>query len=259
MAKQARKRESGQTAQPRPRIQSAARSIAVVLEIARSGEGLRAVDIAQRLKLPRQVTYHILHTLLATGIIRKTEQNRYFLGLAAAVIADGFRRQLALSEHLAPLVRSVAAGTGETAYASGWLDGQIVALVSARGHLPIHAGELPLGYSGHAHARASGKLLLAFSDPAIVDDFLARNQLVSRTAHTITSAKRLRDELAIIRRQGYAVDDEEFSEGLCCLAAPLEGLGDTFAICVAVPTERFSENLKRYLRILKSHATLRPM
>ncbi len=256
MAKKALRGESKAASRARPRIQSVARSVSVLLEIARSGEGLRAVDIRERLKLPRQVTYHMVHTLLATGIIRKNENNRYFLGLAAAAIADGFRRQLAPSEHLAPLVRSIAAATGETAYASGWFDGRIVTLVSARGHLPVHAGELPLGYGEHAHARASGKLLLALADPATVDDFLAGNKLVGRTPHTITSVRRLRDELALIRRRGYALDDEEFSQGLCCLAAPLEGLGRTFAIGVAVPTERFSENFKRYLKILKSNAAI---
>ncbi|MGE0240806.1 MAG: IclR family transcriptional regulator [Parvibaculaceae bacterium] len=256
MAKKTLRSEPPPIARAKPRIQSVARSVSVLLEIARSGEGLRAVDIRERLKLPRQVTYHMVHTLLATGIIRKNEDNRYFLGLAAAAIADGFRRQLAPSEHLAPLVRSVAAATGETAYASGWLDGRIVTLASARGHLPVHAGELPLGYGEHAHARASGKLLLALADPAIVDDFLAENKLVARTPHTITSARRLRDDLALTRRRGYALDDEEFSQGLCCIAAPLAGLGHTFAIGIAVPTERFGGNFERYLRILKSNAVI---
>ncbi|MGE0212667.1 MAG: IclR family transcriptional regulator [Parvibaculaceae bacterium] len=239
---------------PRPRIQSAARSISILLEVARSPNGLRAADIRERLKLPRQVIYHMLHTLLSTGIIRKSVDNRYLLGLAAGLVADGFRRQLAPTEHLAPLVRALASETGETAYASGWLDGQIVTLASAKGYAPVHAGEPPLGYSEHPHSRASGKLLLALGGVTLAEEFLKREKLVARTPDTITSRKRLLEEFETIRRQRYAVDNQEFSQGLCCLAVPLAGSGDTCAIGLSAPTERFAENRERYLQILQKRA-----
>jgi DNA-binding IclR family transcriptional regulator len=241
---------------PKPRVQSAARAIGIVLAISQTVNGLRAKEISDTLRIPRQVTYHLIHTLTGTGIIRKSVHNRYVLGLAAGSIAEGFRRQLAPPELLAPRVRAIVGATGETAYASGWIDEDIVVVASARGRSPVHAAEVPHGYSGNAHARASGKLLLALADTGRVKSYLLRHKMSARTKNTITSSDQLQRELDAIRGRRYATDEEEFSEGLCCLAVPVEGLGDQFALAIAVPTGRFQANRERYLEVLRIAATI---
>ena len=65
----------------KPRIQSAERTVAVLLTIAISLDATKAKEISDALGLPRQVTYHLLHTLLGTAVLRKNMQNRYVLGL----------------------------------------------------------------------------------------------------------------------------------------------------------------------------------
>lgn len=240
----------------KPRVQTAVRTVSIILAVARSANGLKAKEISEQLGLPRQVTYHLLHTLMSTGIVRKNSQNRYVLGLAAAPIAEGFRHQLASPEHLAPRVRAVVAATGETAYASGWVDGHIVVLATARGQSPVQAAEVPHGYKGHAHARATGKLLLALADDATREAYLANNPLVGLTKNTITTRDALVKEMNAIAERGYAVDNEEFSPGLCCLAVPVEGLGGQFALGISVPSERFRAGVDNYLEALKQVARI---
>ena len=239
---------------PKPRVQSALRTISILLAIAESSNGLKIKEIMAQVGLSRQVTYHLIHTLHATGIIRKSSANRYVLGLAAASIAEGFNRQLAPPEHLAPRVRSIVAATGETAYASGWLDGEIVVLATARGQSPVGASEVPQGYKGHAHARASGKLLLAMADPVTCEAYLAEHPLTPRTSSTITSRDELTKEFERIRACGYAVDNEEFHNGLRCLAVPVVGLRERFVLGISVPSGRFQENFERYLSALRQAA-----
>jgi IclR family transcriptional regulator, acetate operon repressor len=238
----------------KPRVQSAARTIGILLAVARSRDGLQVKEISAQLKLPRQVTYHLLHTLSATGVVRKRDENRYVLGLAAAVIVEGFRRQLGPPEQIAQKVRAVAAKCGETAYASGWVEGEIVVLATARGHSAIHAAEVPTGTSEDAHARASGKLLLALADPATRDAYLSGHRFTARTLKTITSMKRLTAALEDIRAQGYAVDDQEFAEGLCCLAVPLNFAGGQIVLSISVPADRFQNNFDRLLAMMRSEA-----
>jgi IclR family transcriptional regulator, acetate operon repressor len=242
------------SADARPRIQSAARTVAILLAIARSANGLDVKAISAAAGVPRQTAYHLLHTLAASRIVRRNAQNRYVLGLAAALIAEGFRRQLAPPEHLAPQVRAIAAAIGETAYASGWMDDEIVVLATARGHSPIQAAEVPHGYAEDAHARASGKLLLALADPAVAAAYLERRPMTPRTPQTITSPDRLMAEFEQIRRQGYAVEEEEFSAGLCCLAVPLQGLNGGVVFGISVPSVRFRANFERYLSELRDAA-----
>lgn len=240
----------------KPRIQSAVRTISILLAVADSPNGLRAKEIMEKLGLSRQVTYHLIHTMHGTGIIRKNDSNRYVLGLAAVSIAEGFSRQLAPPEHLARRVRSIVAATGETAHAGGWVDGEIVALATARGESPVGAAQVPQGYSGHAHARAAGKLLLAMVEPAVREAYLAKHPLDARTSKTITDRDELMREFERIRSHGYAVDHEEFHQGLQCLAVPVEGLGGRFVLGISVPSGRFEENFERYLQALLNAARI---
>jgi DNA-binding IclR family transcriptional regulator len=242
------------TADPKPRVQSALRAVSILLAVSESSNGLKVKDITDKLGLSRQVTYHLIHTLHATGIIRKNESNRYVLGLAAVAIAEGFHRQLAPPEHLAHRVRAIVAATEETAYAGGWVDGEIVALATARGQSPVGAAQVPHGYSDHAHARAAGKLLLSMADPAICEAYLDSHPRVARTATTITDRDELFREFQRIRERGYAFDKEEFHDGICCLAVPVEGLGGRFALGISVPSGRFEQNLSHYLEVLTNAA-----
>ena len=240
----------------KPRIQSAVRTISILLAIAESANGLRAMEIMKQVRLSRQVTYHLIHTMLGTGIIRKNEANKYVLGLAVVSIAEGFHRQLAPPEQLAGKVRAIVAATGETAYAGGWVDGEIVALATAAGHAPVAAARVPQGFSGYAHARAVGKLLLALAAPAVRQSYLSRHPLEPRTIRTIADPKNFERELEQIRARGYSIDNEEFHEGLQCLAVPVEGLGGRFVLGISVPKERFGKNFERYLTALLSAARI---
>jgi IclR family transcriptional regulator, acetate operon repressor len=240
----------------KPRIQSAVRTISILLAVADSPNGLKAKQIMEKLGLSRQVTYHLIHTMHGTGIIRKNESNRYVLGLAAVSIAEGFGRQLAPPEHLGRRVRSIVAATGETAYAGGWVGGEIVALATARGESPVGAAQVPQGFSGYAHARAAGKLLLAMVDASTREAYLAKHPLHPRTARTITNFDDLTQEFERIRSQGYSIDHEEFHEGLQCMAVPVEGLGGRFVVGSSVPKQRFDENFERYLAALRKIARI---
>ena len=235
-------------------MQSAYRAISILLAIAESSQGLKINEIRESLGLPRQVTYHLIHTLRQTGIIRKNSSNRYVLGAAAASIGEGFQRQLAPLEHLAHRVQLVVSATHETAYVSGWLDSQIVVLVTARGDAPVGASQVPQGFRDYAHARASGKLLLALADPSVARAYLAEHSLDRRTANTITDPVELLKEFEKIRELRYSIDNEEFHIGLRCVAVPIEGTGGQFSIAVSVPSERFQEKFDCYLSVLRDAA-----
>jgi IclR family transcriptional regulator, acetate operon repressor len=232
---------------PRPRVQSAARAVNILLEVAQSEEGLSAKEISQRLEIGRQATYHLLHTLVEAGTLTRTDGHRYVLGLRVGILAEGFSRQLAPAEHLAPLVREVARRTGETSYATGWWSDEITVLAVTRGPSPVGASEVSQGHVGEAHARASGKLLLAHAPEEARQRYFETHELTALTENTRTDVASLEEELARIRAQGYSEDREEFAIGLCCLAVPITNADSPFALSISAPRERFLENRDRYL------------
>lgn len=246
--------EGAPGAAQRPRVQSVARAAALLLSVARSPSGLTSKELSDQLGLSRQTTYHLLHTLVAVGLLTRGERNRYVVGLRVGSLAEAFKRHLAPSEYLAPYVRRIARETGETAYAAGWWNGEIVILGMARGDQAVQAAELPYGVYSSGHARASGKLLLAFATPDLREDYFRRNPLVACTPNTITDRRRLDAELEAIRRQGFAEDRAEFAEGLCCLAVPIDGGLSPFVFGLSAPVERFAENRAAYLARMRAVA-----
>ena len=156
----------------KPRIQSIGRGFSVLFAIARSDRGLKARDIAAQLHLDRQTTYHILQSLEAIGVVTKSRENSYVLGLRVAELLEGFPRHLAPPERLAPLARALVKEIGETSYVVGWVNDEIVVLATARGTKPVSAIDVPQGYTSNVHARASGKLLLALAEPARRSSYL---------------------------------------------------------------------------------------
>lgn len=237
--------------EPRPRIQSAARTVGILLAIARSEEGLTTRQISEQVGIGRQATYHLLHTLVATGVLTRAG-SRLVLGLRVGTLAQGFARQLTPSELLAPVVRAVARETGETAYAAGWWSGEIMALAVARGTKPVLAAEVPPGELGDAHARAAGRLLLAFASPDVREGYLERHPLTPATAHTVTDRSRLDAVLAEVREQGYAIDDQEQAEGLACLAVPFDRGHSPFVVALSAPRERLLAGWEWYLTTIRS-------
>jgi DNA-binding IclR family transcriptional regulator len=238
-----------------PRIQSIGRGFSVLFAIARSEQGLQAKEIIRDLGLDRQVVYHILQSLSVIGVVNKAANNRFVLGLRVSELIDNFTRHLAPPERLAPLVRALAQQTGETSYAVGWLQGEIIALSAERGTKPVSAADISQGYANHAHARASGKLLLALARPAEADAYLASHELRALTPNTITARAALEAQFETIRRTRVGVEREEFAPGLCCLAVPI-GQSARYVLAMSVPAERFETNLGWYISAMQRIATL---
>lgn len=235
----------------KPRVQTAARTVSILQAVSRSGgEGISAKELSEQLQLPRQVVYHLVHTLVQVKMLRRARGTNLVLGIGVAALAHGFHLQLSSSGFLTRCAKAAADETGETAYVSGWLDGEIIVLATARGSAPIQAAEVRQGTSGFAHARASGKLLLAMCPTAELDAYFETHELASRTPNTIVRRAALRAELDSIRVRGVSYDREEFALGLSCMAVPLGPAPTQLVLGVSAPTQRFRDNHDQYLAAL---------
>lgn len=210
------------------RIRSVRRAAALLEHVALSTGGCTATAAAGALDMPVPTAYHLLNTLVDAGLLAKDERRRYRLGAGVGLLAEAFLAQVSAPAYLVDRLRELADRTGETAYLSAWRGGDAVLLQIVEGRRAVRVSGLHLGYSGAAHVRASGKVLLAYGRPGTLDDYL-------RT-HAIGAAG-LRAEIAQARRMGYAVDEEEFAEGVACIAAPVAD--GTMAVGISVPVERY--------------------
>ena len=227
---------------PPTRIRSVTRASRLLLLIASTAGGRTAKECADVLELPLATTHHLLSTLAAEGMLSKDDRRRYHLGSKVGALADAFQRQMLPHDELLAPLRHLGEVTAETAHLGAWRDGEIVVLASIEGVQAVRVASLHTGMQGAAHARATGKLLLALAPAASREAYLTRHPLERLTERTIVDRRELDRELEQIRAQGYAIDDEEFATGVACVAAPiLVGQALLGAYSISAPLARFRE------------------
>lgn len=98
-----------------------------------------------------------------------------------------------------------------------------------------------------AHCTALGKAILAFAPDELVDRVVATG-MPAQTARTITDPNRLRAELRCVATDSFAIDDQEFADGMICCAAPIRGSGRAIAaVSVTGPVDRMDVEALRPL------------
>ncbi|MDR1546475.1 MAG: IclR family transcriptional regulator [Deltaproteobacteria bacterium] len=220
------------------RISSLEKGLKILESIVEHGE-LTVTQAANLLEINRASSHRFIATLRDLGYVRRTDRGNYeptFKMLELGMVqADKFEiRRLAK-----PVMRDLAAEFDETVNL-GLLDhGDVVYLdkVESRELLRMDSG---VGTHCPPHATALGKAMIAYWPAAELTGLLDSLELKALTPRTIVNRGQLENELAKIRRQGYAVDDEELSLHLYCVAAPIFDLNGfpSYALSVSGPASR---------------------
>ncbi len=223
------------------RVKSADRVMAVLDLVAEHG-ALGFSEIAERLELPKSSAHSLLATMQARGYLALNPERRaYGLGVRIWELAQSFHGIEDLRTLMQPLMDRVVERTGETVQLATLDGASAVYLGLSESPHPMKLTSR-VGARLPAHTSAIGKTLLAGLDPDEARRRLEGATLVRLTDHTISSVPELLSELERIRRQGYALDDEEFAIGLRCVAMALRDLDGQVvaAVSVSMPTPRYS-------------------
>lgn len=224
-------------------IGSVVKALDVLSEIARRPDGASAGEVAAALSMPAPSAYHLLNTLALSDVLTKGRDRRYRLGPRIAAWSTAYYAHITPDERLVGPLSDLADQTGETAYLTSWRAREIEVIASAEGSHALRVGGLERGSHGHAHARASGKLLLALATDELRDFYLSRHDLIPMTPNTIVDRDALLAHLEEIAETGYAVDNEELVSGISCISVPIRHDGLVIgAYTISAPTERFRVN-----------------
>jgi DNA-binding IclR family transcriptional regulator len=220
-------------------VQSVARSLRLLEEIAASAEtGL--TELTRRTGLSPSTTHRLLATLIECGyVVQGPRSNQYRLGHRAAALSGSIDDRLARLRAAAhPAMSELRDRYDETTNLSV-LDGLNLVYVDQLGSSRAVRMFTRIGSRVPAYATGAGKAMLAFADQSVLEDLYAQAPYEQFAPNTITTAERLRDELERIRARGYALDREEYDEGVVCVAAPIfSHAGVTGALSVSGPASR---------------------
>ncbi|HET6870659.1 MAG TPA: IclR family transcriptional regulator [Solirubrobacteraceae bacterium] len=224
-------------------VGSVARAIALLDAVAESEGGARVNELARRIGVNPSTASRLLSTLEAGGLVERTPEGPYRLGLKLVALSDRVLGQLDVRDRARPWLIWLVQETGETATLSVPGGGEAITV----DFVPSPSSVVSLARLGRpsvAHATAAGKVMLAFGRVTMP------SELPAFTERTITEPEALERELDRVRDAGVAEAVGEREPDLNALAAPVAGRGGELVAILGLqgPAARLPAATRRSLR-----------
>lgn len=202
--------------------------------VAHQDNGLTYSEILAILDLPKSTVHRLLKELIEVGYLTYNPENKkYFGSLKLANLGAEVMGNFELRKHVRPFLMDLHRKTEHTSNL-GILDGAMGVFIDK-----IEAKDFgiklfsEIGKTFPLYCTALGKVFLAYS-PADLMESLITGPLDAVTDNTITDPEKLKNELTKIRQQGYAIDDEEITRGIICVAAPVLSFDQKLAAAISI-------------------------
>jgi IclR family KDG regulon transcriptional repressor len=237
-----------ETSKPNNLVQTIERVSSILDILAQSAHGISIRELSSNIGLPKGTTHRLLSSLSYFGYVRQDPKTRnYFLGLKFVELGQILLSQLDLRKEAEPLLRDLAERTKETIHLVILDRNEIVYIDKVETDQNPSGLKMAsrIGLRNPAHSSAVGKMILANFSEEELRSFFKEKSLLRRTENTITDPIQLREHLKSVRKQGYAVDDEENEKGIRCVAAPIYNeIGKTVAaISITGPAFRVTKKI----------------
>ena len=225
-----------------------------MLEALASRRGATGIsELSQLVGLHVSTVHRLLATLVDRGYARQDpETSRYHLGSRIFTLASAADVHLDLRLVARPYLERMMRGSGETASLVTVAGDEVLFLDQVASMHLVKMFTAP-GLHAPLYCTGTGKVLLAFMGDAFAEPILA-GPLRRYTARTLATRPALERELALIRENGYSVDNEEMEDGVRCLAVPVFDRKNRCvgAMSVSGPTSRMThERVDKFAPVAK--------
>lgn len=223
-------------------VKSVAKAFMIMEELDRAGE-LSIGDLSERLLMDKATVHRLINTVKAAGFVNQNPQTKkYSNSLKLLAMGNHVMGKLGVKEIARPYMEELSTKTGETVNLGSIVDNRIIYIDKLESSSTIKV-DLSVGVTVPSFCSAMGKAILAYMPEPELTEALNSIKFVKYSQHSITDKGALIDELGKIRQKGFAMDDEEYIEGLICFGAPiLDFEGRPFAaISICCPKYRYDQ------------------
>ncbi|MBD2847402.1 IclR family transcriptional regulator [Paenibacillus sp. IB182496] len=192
-----------------------------VIEALSEHSSLSLIQLSEIVNQPKSSLFRIVLTLEDRGFISRSDDDGYYcLGYKPLVITKRLLERSTLRASAMSEMQKLVDKYGDTVNLCALLDEEIIYIEIIEGTFALRMTD-QVGSKAPVHATATGKAIAAMLPEETVRALVTRKGMEPRTPNTITTMPALRQELALIRARGYAVDNEEITLGARCVAAPI--------------------------------------
>ncbi len=220
------------------------RGLMLLRHLSQEGQ-VSLTNLALTVGMPPSSAHRVLITLQKHRLVEfDASTQEWMIGIEAFRIGSAYLVRTNLVEASRQTIRRLMEATGETANIAIADDSDVVFVSQVETHNPIRAF-FRVGTRSHMHTSGIGKALMADMARAEVEKILQQKGLPQFTPKTLTSPQALFEDLEVIRKRGWSLDDEERHSGMRCVAASIYNeLGAPVAgVSVSGPTVRLSDQM----------------
>jgi DNA-binding IclR family transcriptional regulator len=210
-----------------------------VLELLADQNALTVSEVGVGLGTHRAAAHRFLATLRDLGYVEKNSDNRYQLTFRILEMGEKVTRRFEIRQEARKFMQELSKHFKETVNLGLW-DGFEILHLDKIDSLEILKIDAPLWSKTPAYCTALGKAILAHLTHEELNDYMKRVRLIAHGPNTIVSKKDLRLELQKTCERGYAIDNQELAQSLCCVAAPIFNHAGRvrYAISISYPSMR---------------------
>jgi IclR family transcriptional regulator, acetate operon repressor len=234
-------------------IQALDRAFLILDVMADAGGEAKLTEIAASAGLNVSTCHHLISTLHNWGYVARGINSRsYVLGSRILHLSAACLRRVDLPRRAQSFVDRLNDQTREAVQLAIMQDTNLVHILRREAR---HAVRVEAGFGGNAnaaHATATGKAILAWLPLTEVDRIVADKGLTTFTPGTITDIDKLKEELRLVRRNGYSIDREEFRPGVICLGAAIRDHAGAVVGSISVSSPAF-RSTPEYIEQMKGH------
>lgn len=223
-------------------IQSVDRAMQLLLALAERGGCASLSALARQLGLSRSTVHGLLATLRHHGMVAQDDHGNYVLGIKLFELGYQAVSRLDLRIAAGPVLQELVDEFMETVHLVV-SDGLYVVYIDKRESPQSMQIVSRIGQRLPAYCTAVGKAILAYKPEDELERLLASSPLTPMTRNTITDPAELKAHLELVRRRGFALDQEEIAEGLRCAGAPIFDYTHQVvgAVSISGPSVRMNE------------------
>lgn len=231
------------------------RTMLILKSLSQHSDGITLTELSRAVGLHKATVLRFLKTLQRGGFAASAASGKgWRIGPALLDIRTRLVGRQDVREVSRPVMEDVARSTGETVQLAMLADESVVYIEKVEPPDLALRINTQVGTRRPIHCTALGKLLGAYGEPVDITQRLRAAGLTRYTPQTITSLPALEEELALIREQGYAIDDREFNELVVCVAAPVRDVAGRVTTGLSISTFGISVKSARFRELTRQVA-----